>query len=122
MRISFAVSASVSLNTGMPVHIETMSAISSSPIDGRSASPSPASHCSSSSRFLFVSRRSLSRRFAAFSNSCASIAASFARRVSSISSSSSRYTGGEVIDLMRMRDAASSIRSIALSGRNRSEM
>ena len=41
MRMSFCVSASVSLNTGMPVHIETMSAISSSPIAGRSCSPSP---------------------------------------------------------------------------------
>ena len=63
-----------------------------------------------------MSLRSWSRRFAAFSNSCASIAASLARRVSSISSSSSRYFGGEVIDLMRMRDAASSMRSMALSG------
>src|ERR687895_224610 len=35
IRISFWVSASVSLKTGMPVHIETMSAISSSPVDGR---------------------------------------------------------------------------------------
>ena len=89
MRISFWVSASVSLKTGMPVHIETMSAISSSPIAGRSP-PSPDSHCSSSSRFLFVRRRSLSRRLAAFSNSWASIAASLSRRVVSISSSSSR--------------------------------
>ena len=121
MRMSFCVSASVSLNTGMPVHIETMSAISSSPIEGRSP-PSPDSQASSSSRLRFVSLRSVSRSDAAFSNSCASIAASFSRRVVSISSSSSRYTGGEDIDLMRMRDAASSIRSIALSGRKRSEM
>ena len=34
MRTSFCDSASVSLKTGMPVHIETMSAISSSPISG----------------------------------------------------------------------------------------
>ena len=54
IRISFWVSASVSLNTGMPVHIETMSAISSSPISGRSPD-SPERHCSSRSRFLFVS-------------------------------------------------------------------
>jgi hypothetical protein len=105
----------------MPVHIETMSAISSSPMAGRSVD-SPASHWSVSSRLRCESRRSLSRRFAAFSNSWFSIASSLARRVSSISSSSSRYTGGEVIDLIRIRDAASSIRSIALSGRNRSEM
>ena len=90
MRISFAVSASVSLKTGMPVHIETMSAISSSPIAGRGPSPSPARHWSSSSRFFCVSLRSSSRRAAAFSNSWSSIAASFSRRVRSISSSSSR--------------------------------
>ena len=89
MRISFLDSASVSLKTGMPVHIETMSAISSSPISGRSP-PSPDCHWSSSSRFLFVRRRSLSRRPAAFSNSCASIDASLSRRVCSISSSRSR--------------------------------
>src|SRR5215207_3200237 len=39
MRISFCVSASVSLNTGMPVHMETMSAISSSPLSGLSVAP-----------------------------------------------------------------------------------
>ena len=83
------VSASVSLKTGMPVHIETMSAISSSPTTGRVPS-SPEFHSSSSSRFLAVSWRSLSRRLAAFSNSWASIEASFERRVSSISSSRSR--------------------------------
>src|SRR3954465_2810314 len=79
IRISFWVSASVSLKTGMPVHIETMSAISSSGMAGRSPA-SPARHCSSSWRFLLVSWRSLSRRFAAFSNSCASIAPSLSRR------------------------------------------
>ena len=121
MRISFCVSASVSLKTGIPVHIETMSAISSSPIAGRSPS-SPASQASSSSRFLAISLRSSSRRPAAFSNSWSSIAVSLARRASSISFSSSRYTGGADIDLIRMRDAASSTRSIALSGRKRSEM
>jgi hypothetical protein len=73
----------------MPVHIETMSAISSSPIAGRSP-VSPERHCSSSWRFFWVSWRSVSRRFAAFSNSWASIAASLSRRVDSIYSSSSR--------------------------------
>ena len=44
MRMSFCDSASVSLKTGMPVHIETMSAISSSPISGCSpSSGAPAS-------------------------------------------------------------------------------
>ena len=89
MRMSFWDSASVSLKTGMPVHMETMSAISSSPISGCSTS-SDERHLSSSSRFFCVSLRSLSRRFAAFSNSCASIAASFSSRTFSISSSSSR--------------------------------
>ena len=121
IRTSFCVSASVSLNTGIPVHIETMSAISSSPMAGRSPD-SPDSHSCSSWRFLFVSLRSLSRSAAAFSNSWASIAASFSRRVVSTWSSSSRLAGGELIDLIRIREAASSIRSIALSGRKRSEM
>ena len=81
MRTSFLVSASVSLKTGMPVHIATMSAISSSPTSGRSP-PSPEVHSSSSSRLLGWSAGApVSRRFAAFSNSWASIAASLSRRV-----------------------------------------
>ena len=105
----------------MPVHIETMSAISSSAISAWSASPDDF-QLSSISRFLSVSLRSESRRFAAFSNSCDSIAASFSLRTVSISSSSSLCTGGAVISLMRIRDAASSIRSMALSGSCRSWM
>ena len=89
MRTSFCDSASVSLKTGMPVHIETMSAISSSPISGCSSSAS-LRQFSSSSFFFCESFRSLSRSDAAFSNSCASIAASFSERTVSISSSSSR--------------------------------
>jgi hypothetical protein len=58
---------------------------------------------------------------AALSKSCASID-SFSRRTSAIRSSNSRRSGGAVIRRMRMRDPASSIRSIALSGRNRSEI
>ena len=89
MRISFWVSASVSLKTGMPVHIETMSAISSSPISG-CWSVSSSRQDSSSSRFFCESFRSLSRRDAAFSNSWFSIASSLSLRTFSISSSSSR--------------------------------
>ena len=89
IRISFCVSASVSLKTGMPVHIETMSAISSSPTSPCSAFWS-ARQFSSSSRFFCVSLRSLSRRDAAFSNSWASIEFSLSLRTFSISSSSSR--------------------------------
>ena len=90
IRTSRCDSASVSLKTGMPVHIETMSAISSSPISGCSAPPSSARQLSSSSRFFCESLRSLSRSEAAFSNSWASIAASLSLRTFSISSSSSR--------------------------------
>ena len=79
MRISFCDSASVSLKTGMPVHIETMSAISSSPICGCSTC-SWLRHSSSSSRFFCVSLRSLSRSEAAFSNSWFSIESSFSLR------------------------------------------
>ena len=89
MRMSFCVSASVSLKTGMPVHIETMSAISSSPTSGCS-SLSLERQDSSSSRFFVVSLRSLSRRLAAFSNSWASIESSLSLRTFSISCSSSR--------------------------------
>src|SRR5215475_2268375 len=70
MLTSRSASASVSLKTGMPVHIETMSAISSSPTSGCSASADSLRHDSSRSRFFCVSLRSLSRRLAAFSNSC----------------------------------------------------
>ena len=59
---------------------------------------------------------------AAFSKSCESIADSFSRRTSAIFSSNSRRSGGAVIRRMRIREPASSIRSIALSGRNRSLM
>ena len=119
MRISFCVSASVSLNTGMPVHMETMSAISSSPISGRSPD-SPERHCSSSSRFccelaLLVAQvhglelLRLDRRLF--------------RAVGGLDVLLEVLVhGGAVIDLMRARDAASSMRSIALSGRKRSEM
>ncbi len=75
MRMSFCDSASVSLKTGIPVHMETMSAISSSPISGCSSS-AWLRQSSSSSFFFCVSLRSLSRSGAAFSNSWASIAAS----------------------------------------------
>src|SRR5581483_3477945 len=61
MRMSRCDSASVSLKTRMPVHMETMSAISSSPTSGCSSRFSALRHCSSSSRFFCVSLRSLSR-------------------------------------------------------------
>src|SRR5450830_1014104 len=67
-----------------------------------------------------VSCFSVSRSRAAFSKSCSSIADSLSRRASAIFSSSSRSSGGAVIRRILNRAPASSIRSIALSGRNRS--
>ena len=81
-----------------------------SPIAGRSPSPSPGS-CSSSSRA--VGQAALRVRLAAFSNSGLDRLLLGSPRLLDLSSSS-RYTGGDVID-DRIRDAASSIRSIALS-------
>ena len=90
MRMSFAVSASVSLKTGMPgPHRDDVRDLLLAD-GGALAAPRRPPTASSSSRFFCVSWRSWSRRFAAFSNSWASIAASLERRVSSISSSSSR--------------------------------
>ena len=89
IRTSRCDSASVSSKTGIPVHIETMSAISFRPTSGCS-SDSSERQLSSNSFFFCVSLRSLSRSDAAFSNSCDSIAFSFSVRTRSISSSSSR--------------------------------
>ena len=89
MRISFWVSASVSLKTGMPVHIETMSAISSSPIAGRS--PRLAGLPLLLELALLVRELALLvAQVRGLLELLASIAASFSRRVVSISSSSSR--------------------------------
>ncbi|CPU67578.1 Uncharacterised protein [Mycobacteroides abscessus] len=114
-------SSSVSLKTGMPVAMARTSAISSSSTSA-TVSRSPDFHAFSLSARFAVSCFSLSRRPAAFSKSCASIADSFSRRASAISSSSSLSSGGAVMRRMRRRAPASSMRSIALSGRNRSLM
>ena len=50
------------------------------------------------------------------------MADSLSRRTAAIFSSKSRRSGGAVIRRIRIRAPASSIRSIALSGRNRSLM
>ena len=121
MRSSFSVSSSVSLKTGMPVQVASTSAISSSSTS-ESTSISPDFHSRSRRWRSSTSWRSSSRSEAAFSKSCASIALSLRRRTSAIFSSTSRTSGGAVILRIRIRDPASSIRSIALSGRNRSLM
>ncbi len=114
-------SSSVSLKIGMPVAVASTSAISSSST-WATTSMSPAFHCRSRSARSAIRFFSLSRSDAAFSKSCSSIADSFSRRTPAIRSSSSRRSGGAVMRRMRSREPASSIRSIALSGRNRSLM
>ncbi len=122
MRSRRVVSSSVSLNTGIPVQFARTSAICSSSTSAMT-SRSPARHCFSRSARWATSCFSLSRRLAAFSKSCASIADSFSRRASAIRSSNSRRSGGAVIRRIRIRaPPASSMRSMALSGRKRSLM
>ena len=107
--------------TGMPVHIATTWAISSSPTVG--CSPETAV-CHS---LRIVSTASLavasdSRRVAASSYSWLLIAASFSLVMRSRSFCASRRAGGADAWRSRTREAASSMRSIALSGRCRSVM
>ena len=71
---------------------------------------------------LFLRLLFLVAQAAAFSKSWALIAASFSTRISSISVSISFTSGGRVIVLMRARAPASSMTSIALSGRKRPVM
>ncbi|CUQ41304.1 Uncharacterised protein [Flavonifractor plautii] len=59
---------------------------------------------------------------AAFSKSWPRMASSFSRRVCSTFSSSSRRSGGVASRSIRTREQASSMRSMALSGRWRSPM
>jgi len=68
--------------------------------------------------FMPISCFSVSRSPAAFSKSWESMADSFSLRTPTIFSSSSRRSGGAVMRRIRIRAPASSIRSIALSGRN----
>ena len=108
MRSSFSVSSSVSLKTGMPVQVASTSAISSSSTSER-MSISPDFHSRSRRWRSSSSWRSSSRRPAAFSKSCESIADSLRRRTSAIFSSTSRTSGGAVMRRIRIRDPASSI-------------
>ena len=114
-------SSSDSFTIGMPVATASTSAISSSSTSATS-SMSPARHCFSRSDLRAMSCFSSSRSRAAASKSWPSIAPSLRWRTSAILSSYSRRSAGAVIRRIRSREPASSIRSIALSGRNRSEM
>src|ERR1700710_302392 len=101
MRSNRVVSASVSLNTGIPVQLPSTSAISLSSTSA-TTSRSPERHCFSRSARWPTSCFSRSRKLAAFSKSCASIADSFSRRASAIFSSNSRRSGGAVILVVRL--------------------
>mmetsp|Transcript_16289 Transcript_16289/g.26884 ORF Transcript_16289/g.26884 Transcript_16289/m.26884 type:complete len:208 (-) Transcript_16289:1304-1927(-) len=71
---------------------------------------------------LLLSSASLSRSSRAFSKSLARTATSFSLRTASISFSISLASGGSWLLKRRTREPASSIRSMALSGRYRSAM
>ena len=118
MASSFAVSFCSMRWSGTPVNLLTMCMMSSSV-----TITSFSSRCSRQSERIFSSRSlacfSVSRSEAAFSKSCALMAASFSTRMSSISFSISFTSGGRVMAPMRARAPASSITSMALSGRNR---
>ena len=107
--------------TGTPVDIDSTSAMSSSSTTAAMSRSPDFQACSFSERSS-VSLRSTSRSDAAFSKSCSSMADSLSRRTLEILSSRSRSSGGLVMRRMRRRAPASSMRSIALSGRNRSLM
>ncbi len=107
--------------SGMPVILEMTSAITSS-----STTPSVSRLRSRQSRviccFFFFSLSAESRRLAAFSKSWLATASSFSLLSRSTSSSISFKSGGLVMAFSRMRAPASSITSIALSGRQRPVM
>ena len=119
MRKSFSVSASVRLETGTPVVMETTSAMSFTPT-------SLTERLLSSSHFFWAASRSStsffssSRRRAASSKFWAEMAESLSVRSLRSLSSISRSSSGSVMLRMRMRAPASSMTSMALSGRKRS--
>ena len=121
MRASFADSFSSSFESGMPVQRDTMNSMSTSSTD---CVPLPLffSHSRLSSSSRCCRSFSFSRSAAAFSNSCASRYMSFSRRTRSSSRSISFSSGGGMSAMRRVRDEASSMTSMALSGSWRSVM
>jgi len=118
---SFSDSFSVSLLTGMLVHWETTVAMSSGVMVGMVVSLL-SRHCFFASSSCLRSSFSLSRSLAAFSYSWPAIACSFSLVAPSISDSLSFNCWGVCVTCSRARLPASSMRSMALSGRNRSVM
>ena len=114
---SFSVSFCSIRCSGTPVTFETTDIISSA-VTTTSFSSRSSRHSAKIVSSLSLVCFSLSRRLAAFSKSCALIAASFSPRITSIFFSISFTSGGRVMALMRARAPASSMTSIALSGKN----
>ena len=102
--------------SGMPVHLATTWRMSSSSTLTRFSSRLDFQALRTASCFSLACF-SLSRMAAAPSKSCSLMAFSFRVLISSISASMSLTSGGRVIAPMRAREPASSIRSMALSGR-----
>ncbi len=113
------VSSIVSLITGMPVHMLTTSAISSEVTTGRPCSFLTC-HSFSIVSILSVSWSSRSRNSPEYSYCWAAIAVSFSLRTLSKARLASANPIGALPRLMRTRELASSIKSIALSGKKRS--
>ena len=108
--------------TGMPVHIATTWAISSSSTVGCSPEIWACHSARRLSTFSLGGGLGLAQASAASSYSWALIAASFSLVTRSSSFCASRRAGGAEEWRRRTRLAASSMRSIALSGRWRSVM
>ncbi len=107
--------------TGIPVHMLTTSAISSLVTESFS-SLVLACHSSCSCCNFSASFNSRSRSSAAYSYCCCEMASSFSRRTVSNTFLDSLTDSGVPLERIRTLEPASSIRSIALSGRYLSAM
>ena len=107
--------------TGIPVHLEATSAISSSVTCGTFL-PCSSFHFSLSWSIYAFNRSSVSLAAAAFSNSLLARASSFSKMAWLYSACFCLISGGKAAFLSRARAPASSNRSNALSGKARSEM
>mmetsp|Transcript_6965 Transcript_6965/g.10864 ORF Transcript_6965/g.10864 Transcript_6965/m.10864 type:complete len:205 (+) Transcript_6965:331-945(+) len=129
MFIKDAPSADDTFSTGIPVHAATILAMSDSCTVGPTSPPPASTAALFSSIFALVifwisllSSTSLSLSAPAASKSWVRIAVSFSLSRARSCLSSSLASSGMAALARRTRDPASSIRSMALSGRKRSEM
>ncbi len=118
---SFLLSSCASFLTGIPVIPATTSATSSAVTFAFCSCFALTSSFRAFSSFSLMAR-SRSLNSAARSNSCDSLAVRFSHETPSSFCSSSRISSGMALISRRARAPASSITSIALSGRKRSEM